>query len=283
MNNIKDRKSSKQFQGKKRGRDSDSGKTGGNIKYSTNKQRNNPKYSKYSKNKFSSKKTKYEPTDNGKLDPNEEFKKQLLGEDNNQEEEISNLRGNKQIQMKEEINLLEIKHSHIFSAVSEPLEDIIKKQRDKYINKKEKTIESKDRIKINSLLGKKIIETINFNNKQATHMINATPSSLGKFQTDLSNFLKLKQIKHILQKCEKKIKFDVNSDILSKVHNSLNKEKTKLIFDEEEDIFGEAEEINIQPSNSHKGMKLKLTDDKEDDIFKLKEVNLSTLLKSVQK
>jgi hypothetical protein len=262
---------SKRKRGKKN-EDLNKDKPGRSDKFSKKGKSN--KFSKY--NKFN----KSEKIPDEKLNANEEFKKLLLGDPNRIQEdenlqEVERLKQNENIKkMKLEresmTKNLEKDHSHIFGNKNN-LEEIIKKQREKLLTKNfHDSSTQTTKIKINSLLGKNIINYL-IDKSKNKNTYNFLESS-GILKNKIENFNKL---------CDnsiKKVRVEVNSLAIEKIKNSFEKiiikENSKNNFQDDEDIFGDVEEIHIDQTK----ISQKICADDEDDIFKYKDIDLGTLL-----
>jgi len=242
------------------------------------------KFNKFNKFNKSNKFKKPEHVTDEKLSANEEFKKLILGNPNGIQEE-ENLQESERIKQNENIKKMKIEresltknlekdHSHIFGNKNN-LEEIIKKQREKLMtgNFHESSTQT-SKIKINSLLGRNIINYLGEKSKNK-NTYNFLESS-GTLKNKIDSFNKL---------CEnsiKKVRVEVNSLILEKLKNSFEKikikenSKNKNPQDDDEDIFRDVEEIQID----HSQIPHKMSRDDEDDIFKYKDIDLETLLSS---
>lgn len=239
------------------------------------------KFTKFNKsNKF----MKPEHISDEKLSANEEFKKLILGNPNSIQEE-ENLQESERLKQNENIKKMKLEresltknlekdHSHIFGNKNN-LDEIIKKQREKLMTRNfHESSTQTSKIKINSLLGRNIINYLGDKSKNK-NTYNFLESS-GTLKNKIDSFNKL---------CEnsiKKVRVEVNSLILEKLKNSLEKikikenSKNKNLQEDDEDIFRDVEEIQIDQSQISNKIPL----DDEDDIFKYKDIDLGTLLSS---
>lgn len=177
------------------------------------------------------------------------------------------------------------KVSHIFSASSKKLKN------SKIIEKVSISIGKTD-------LGKKIMKFINEKNKIVeNNFIGKSPYEETVYQVNLSAKYEIPVLirKNIESRNKIRVKFSIEDELIEsfervfmplrgekikpKVIKEINSVKNKpVIIDDDEDIFSDTE--NNKPVITNK---LKLTNDSDDDIFKLKEVDLSTLLKPFEK
>jgi hypothetical protein len=234
-----------------------------------------------------------------KTNANDEFKKQLLN-GNNVEDGREYLSGDKKIvtnqanteNLKKLAIQIEKEHSHIFSAAKNSnLEEEIKKQKEKYISGRNKIKNyvgnnAEVKVKINSLLGKQIVDYLKGNIIFEDSKKNQ--ENKNRFQINLNNYMD--NLNNSISGSEyySRIKFNLNKQVLSKLEESLrriNLENENFYQEKEDDIFGDAEEINLKVRKNTKNINLKLSEgmsNTSDDIFKYKEMDLASLLSSVK-
>lgn len=184
-----------------------------------------------------------------------------------------------------EISELEKEHGHIFSKGSKVSKDLLNKMKEKYVAMRNK---GEVEIKVKTILGKQILD---FLNKKEKHFIN-NPLYTYTYDIDLNSE---HEMPTLIQKenFHKKISFDLdenffnqfqtkmlilrgekpkNEKIPKKVDRSLiNKVRPQI----EDNIFSESESEDEMQNTT----KLKLTEDNEYDISKLKDVDITTLLR----